>query len=428
MHHTIPYSPYNKQKEIHNDLHRFKVIVAGRRAGKTTMAVNEIIKRALNKSGEQIWYIAPTYRQAKMIAWRMLTNFMPEVAIKRKNESELSLELKNGSYISLKGAENEDSLRGVYLTFVIFDETADIKENVWPEIIRPTLADKKGDAWFIGTPKGYNHFYNLFMKEAESEHWKSWKLKSLDNPHLDPEELRVAKLELPEDVYAQEFEGEFKKFTGLIYPEFEREKHVEELDINFFRNNRGRFNFYRTIDFGTHNPTAVLFIATDGEKSYVFDEIYQSGITFANLAELIKAKSGGLDFITTYRDPSALQMGIELERYGIYTTPGINTVDNQKLGMGITKVRGFFKEDRIVVAKHCTNTIYELENYRYVEVNSDQPDKSDRSVIFKKNDHAMDALRYYVETKDSGKENYQPIRKPSKPSYVDPLKRIRTRI
>lgn len=415
-HIEIDYSPYYKQEQIHNDSHRYKVIVAGRRAGKTTMAVNEIIKRALQTEGEQIWYIAPTYRQAKLIAWRMLKQFLPREAVLKWNETELTAELKNKSIISLKGAENEDGLRGVYLTFVVLDEYADFKEHVWTEIVRPMLTDKMGEAMFIGTPKGYNHFYDTFMKEAQDDDYKSWKLKSVDNPHLPKEDIKKAKLELPEDVYAQEFEGEFKKYTGLVYPEFEREKHAEDININFFRDNRGQYNFYRTIDFGTHNPTAVLFIATDGEKHWVFDEIYQSNIAFQDLAEIIKAKSAGISFVTTYRDPSALQMGLELSRYGIETTPALNEVE-----AGITKVRTFLKDDKILVAKHCQNLLYEFENYKYAEVKEDKADKSKNSVVFKKNDHALDALRYYFFTQFAIQP--EPRKKKVHEGYRDPLKR-----
>lgn len=396
----IPYKPYPKQQEIHICRKRWQVIVAGRRAGKTTMAVNEIIKRAVSAVNQQIWYIAPSYRQAKMIAWRMLLKYLPEQAVLKKNESELTAELKNGSVISLKGAENEDSLRGVFLTFCVMDEYSDIKPNVWHEIVRPMLTDKKGDCWFIGTPKGYNHFYDLFALIDENK--QSWKLKSSDNPHLPAEEIAQAKRELPPDVFAQEYEGEFKKFTGLVYPEFDRETMTE--DLSYIRDNKHHYNFYRSIDFGTHNPTAVLFIAEQDENLYVFDEIYERNISFEDLAELIRAKSGNMRYVTTFRDPSAAQMGIELARLRISTTEANNDVE-----AGITKLRSYLVNNRIKVGTNCSNTIYEFENYRYIENDETKPDKQKNQVVFKKNDHALDAFRYFVYSRKFEKEERRKI-------------------
>ena len=145
------------QSEIFKSPARFKVIRCGRRFGKSYLSTVIIIAKALEKKGDY-WFIAPTYKQAKEIAWRLLTELMPKEAISKRNETELSMELLNGSRIALKGADNPDALRGVGLNGCVMDEYAFMKPFVWEEIVRPMLFDTGGWAIFISTPYGYNHF------------------------------------------------------------------------------------------------------------------------------------------------------------------------------------------------------------------------------------------------------------------------------
>ena len=138
------------QETIAEDPHRFKVVVAGRRFGKTHLAIRELCYYA-RLPEQEVWYVAPTYKQAKMIVWRKLKNKLQDLKwVKKANESELTILLKNGSTIALKGADNEDSLRGVGLDYLIMDEFADIDPEAFFEVLRPTLADREGKAMFIG--------------------------------------------------------------------------------------------------------------------------------------------------------------------------------------------------------------------------------------------------------------------------------------
>lgn len=154
---TIP------QTKIFTNTTRNRVVVAGRRFGKTFLSIAELLKVATSGKDKNCWYIAPTYKSAKEIAWDMLQNTIPPEYIAKKNESELSLSLINGSKIALKGAEKPDNLRGRSLDLAILDEFADMKPEAWFEVIRPSLSDRKGTALFIGTPKGRNHFYDLWV-------------------------------------------------------------------------------------------------------------------------------------------------------------------------------------------------------------------------------------------------------------------------
>jgi len=165
----IQYLPHIYQSEIHKDTSRFRVVVFPRQTGKTTLAVNELIKKAFLSEG-LYFYLAPTYRQAEMIAWRKFKELLPKELVEKINESKLEIKLRNGSIIALKGADNEDSLRGVTLSGIVIDEYAQINKSVWDEIILPELAVKKAWALFIGTPKGKNHFYEVFKRGDSDLH------------------------------------------------------------------------------------------------------------------------------------------------------------------------------------------------------------------------------------------------------------------
>lgn len=166
------------------------------------------------------WYLAPYYNQAKMIAWKMLLDKVPEGMIVKKNEVELSIQLENGSEICLKGADNENSLRGVGLHFVVLDEFAFMKPNVWSEIIRPMLTDKGGRALFIGTPRGKNQFYQFYVKGQNKEDgFESWRFRTIDNTAVEniSRDVEEARATLPENTFKQEYDAEFLENEGSIF-------------------------------------------------------------------------------------------------------------------------------------------------------------------------------------------------------------------
>jgi len=182
-------------------------LVAGRRFGKTTLAVNELLMSSLKNEGSLNWYVAPTYKQAKQIAWRMLKDIVPSEVIEKVNESELAMKLINGSTIELKGCDTPDSLRGVGVNFIVVDEFASIPdgESLWAEVLRPMLIDTGGRGLFIGTPKGLNAFYTMFEKgEKEIDGFKSFRFTSYDNPYLKKEEIDALKGELHPTAFEQE--------------------------------------------------------------------------------------------------------------------------------------------------------------------------------------------------------------------------------
>jgi hypothetical protein len=197
-----------RQYDVFNDVARFIVLVAGRRFGKTTLAVNKLFISALTTPKSINWYIAPTYKQAKMIAWKMLCEVVPIDLRKATNQSELSMTLHNGSIIELKGCDNPDSLRGAGVNFVVVDEFAIIPDamDLWGAVLRPLLTDTKGKALFIGTPKGLNSFHDLYQKGLHNEDgFKSYLFQSIENPYIDPAEIKMAESGTLPAIFAQEY-------------------------------------------------------------------------------------------------------------------------------------------------------------------------------------------------------------------------------
>ena len=218
------------QTDIFTSDSRFRVVVAGRRFGKTFLSTGELLRQAVNKPGSHCWYVAPTYKAAKEIAWGMLIQTIPPEYIDKSNETSLTLTLINGSTISLKGAEKPDNLRGRSLDFCVLDEFADMRKEAWYEVIRPSLSDRKGSALFIGTPKGRNHFYDLWTKGADEEQdWSAFQYTTIDGGNVDADEIEAAKRDLDERTFNQEYNAQFVNYSGIIYYNFSREESVQRI-------------------------------------------------------------------------------------------------------------------------------------------------------------------------------------------------------
>lgn len=203
------------QIDIYNSKARYKIIAAGRRFGKTRLACLTLLIKGL-QGNKPIFYVAPTFQQAKDVIWTMLKELGHEV-IKKSLENTGVVELINGNTIHLKGSDRPDTLRGVGLYYVVIDEYADMKEDVWEQILRPALSDVKGGALFIGTPRGRNHFYHLFQSAVDKEDWETWQYTSYDNPFLDPAEIDSAKSEMSSFSFRQEYMASFEAAASDIF-------------------------------------------------------------------------------------------------------------------------------------------------------------------------------------------------------------------
>ena len=211
------------QQEVYQSDKRFKVIAAGRRTGKSRLAAWMLILYGLQANKGHVFYVAPTQGQARDIMWQTLLEVgHPVIATSHVNN--LQIKLVNGTTISLKGADRPETMRGVSLKFLVMDEFADMKPEVWEQILRPALADQKGDALFIGTPMGRNHFYDLFQYAniSKDPHWEGWHFTSYDNPLLDKEEIDAAKNSMSAFSFRQEFMASFEAQGSELF----KEEHV----------------------------------------------------------------------------------------------------------------------------------------------------------------------------------------------------------
>ena len=199
------------QQEVFKDPHRFKVVAAGRRCGKSRLSAVTLLIEALNcPEGSSVMYVAPTLGQARSIIWDLLHDLGRPV-IKSSHVNNLEITLINGRKILVRGADNPDSLRGVSLVYLVMDEVAFIKQDGWEKILRAALSDKKGRALFISTPSGRNWFYDVFKlgQEGTDEEWKSWHFTTADNETIDPKEIEAAKRSLSSFAFKQEYLSSF---------------------------------------------------------------------------------------------------------------------------------------------------------------------------------------------------------------------------
>ena len=208
------------QQEVWADKTRFKVIAAGRRTGKSRLAAWLLIVNALSEGKGQVFYVAPTQGQARDIMWQLLLELAHPV-IDKFHINNLQITLVNGAIISLKGADRPETMRGVSLKFLVMDEYADMKPEVFEQILRPALTDQKGSALFIGTPMGRNHFYDLFQYATlgKDETFQGWHFTSYDNPLLDPKEIDIAKKSMSSYSFRQEYMASFEAMGSEMFRE-----------------------------------------------------------------------------------------------------------------------------------------------------------------------------------------------------------------
>ena len=209
------------QKEVFQDEHRFKVVVGGRRLGKSRLsAVSLLVKGLQCPAHSAVMYVAPTQGQARQIIWDLLMDLGRDV-ITNSHSNNMDITLVNGAKIYVRGSDRPDTLRGVSLTYVVLDEVADIKQDTWEKVLRAALADKKGSALFISTPKGRNWLYDIYQLglNGEDEDWKSWHFTSEDNPTIDPKEIEAAKKTMSSFAFKQEFLASFDNAGTDLFKE-----------------------------------------------------------------------------------------------------------------------------------------------------------------------------------------------------------------
>lgn len=381
------------QGQVFNSRKRFRVLVAGRRFGKSYLSCIELLRGAIERPGETFFYAAPTYRMAKDIAWKVMKKLVPKAWIKSKNETDLKIELVNGSTIELKGTENAMALRGRSLAGVVLDEAAFMDRDVWFEVIRPALADKQGWALFISTPDGTaSWFYDLWCYADEGDDdWSRWQFTTIDGDNVPPEEIEAARGQLDARTFRQEFEASFENLSGLVAVSFgddNIDKQVQDLPI---------LPLLIGLDFNVEFMAGVCAVKK-GQDLWVFDEIILTGgATTWDFCEVVQQKFGVERRIITCPDPTG----------GARKTAGVGQTDHsilRKSGFTVSSPRAPWKirdkinavnmglmdangTRRIKIHPRCVELIKSLRTLTYAP-GTGLPNKN-LGV-----DHAFDALGY----------------------------------
>ncbi len=289
----IPYKPRELQKILHENIskHRFSVLVLHRRAGKTVMCINHMIRDAMysKKPNSRYAFISPTFKQGKATAWDYIKTFASKIPGVKFNESELRADFPNGARITILGAENDQALRGIFLDGCVLDETQSIAPNLFPEIIRPSLADRKGWCVFIGTPKGKNYFFELYEYAKKTEGWYHSLHKSSETKILDDDELKAAKSIMSEDLFEQEFECSFQAaITGSYYGSIleDAEKNGRVVD-NLYDKEMPVETWW---DLGMNDSTVIWFAQRHKGKIRLIDFYESSGEGLDHYASVIEGR------------------------------------------------------------------------------------------------------------------------------------------
>jgi len=392
------------QKKVISNEARFRVLITGRRFGKTFLAINELAKFA-SKPNQRVWYVAPTYRQAKAICWNVLKEKMIyHKWVKNINHSDLTITLKNNSTITLRGSDNEQSLRGVGLNFLCIDEFADVSQEAWFEVLRPTLSDTKGHALFCGSPRGFGNWsYELFKQGETNKEWASFKYTTIEGGNVDQDEVEQAKQDLDIRTFQQEYEATFVNYSGMIYYNFSRESNIIE------KYQKETAVLHIGLDFNVDPMSAVVCIIVN-EKIIVVDEIQIYSSNTQEMCDEIKNRYKNKQ-IVVYPDPSARQRKTSAGGFtdlSILKNAGFdvkckNTAPliRDRINAVNAKLKNVNGKNSLFIVKSCKNVIKSIERQIYKE-GTHVPDKDSGY------DHMNDALGYLIEFNFPLRRNFAP--------------------
>lgn len=393
------------QDEVRESGARFKVINVGRRAGKTVLAVLEMITKA-GVPGSVVWYVSPTYSQSKNIAWSLLKKYVPPAARAEFNESELKCKLHAyGSEIHLKGADNPDSLRGTTINFIVFDEVAFFKDwkSTWAAI-RPILIDSGAGGWFISTPNGFNHFYELYNLAQADTDYQAFHYTSYDNPYLPVGEIEKTRKDLDESQFRQEILADFTRPAGTVYSDWNVDR-FQRIDYEPF------LPLHISFDWGVSDPTSVIWLQPSGGEIRVIDYYEASDANIEHFISVINSKPYKPAELYTgdaAGKSRSLQTGTSvieiLASKGIHVrvTDGLKITDQIRVTHGYMP-RLYVDSDRCSRFRDC------LLNYRYPTKKSSAINQSNEQPIHDEYSHAMRAFEYWcVNYGDIPVSEYEP--------------------
>lgn len=417
------YKPHDKQKQAHKaillDGYKRAVLLMGRQSGKTYFAVNHTWISAIIQQG-RYFIVFSTYKQAHDVVWRQYLSLIPKALIKKTNEQNLSIELnyvkgpvklpdgttiqvehdesKPNSVIQLLGSDQADSHRGFKADGIVFDEYGDQNGDNFKLVYEPMFTTTDGWAIFLGTPRGFNHFYDLIQYAKDDDRWFYLEATWRDSPYVKREFIENVKREAQQrgnlSGFMQEYELEFRSVQGAVYPDFNRNIHVikpsevpEEL------------TYYASIDFGWHT-TAFLLLGVDKDQVwYLVDEVYGKQDTLDNIIPRIKQKINDKRLVMMVAD-SANRDAVEVMGRD-FPVVGVNKANDTKgYGLGISLITEKLKprqqlvgppKPNLYISSVCKNFVFEMESYKFPE---EKENRNPSDVPVKENDHGPDAMRY----------------------------------
>lgn len=391
----IDYVPRPLQREFHGRTQRFAIEVCHRRFGKTVMVVNDLIRDAIQCRHEQprVAYIAPLYRQAKAVAWDYVQKYTHAIPGMKYNQAELRADFPNGARFSLYGADNPDSLRGIYLDAAGLDEPAQMSERLWGEIIRPALADRKGRATFIGTPMGHNAFYDLYEKHKSDPEWYTRIHRASETGYVDPAELLAARSQMSEEQYAQEFECSFE--AAILGAYYAKELRDAENDGRICPVPVERSALVHVAwDLGVGDSTALVFCQVIGREWRIVDYYEANGVGLDHYVQVLNGKGYTYGDQILPHDVGVRELGTGRSRLEVLGSLGVRNVKV----LPATSVDDGINAVRMTLSKcwfdatRCHDLLEALRQYR--------TEYDDRLKRFKPRplhdwtSHAADAFRY----------------------------------
>ena len=383
------------QYEVSSSKKRFRVLISGRRFGKTYLCITEMMKYA-SQPNQQIWYVAPTFKMAKEICWSNLKEMLNQFNwIEDINETTLTIRIrKTNSTISLKGADNYDALRGTGLNFLILDEFADIDKRTWFEVLRASVSDTLGNVLMCGTPKGYGNWaYEMYLKGKQDNQWSSFQYTTVEGGMVSKEELEQAKQDVDIRTYRQEFEGAFENYAGAVYYNFHPVDSVIDKKIDWSK------PFHLGMDFNV-DPMSACVAQIEKDKVYVVDEIVIYSSNTDEMCQEIRDRYGAKAQVFVYPDPASRQRKTSAggkTDLSILQNAGFKVKAKHKhpsIRDRVNAVNSKLKDSKgkryIYVSKSCKTMIKGLQRQIYKE-NTNIPDKEQGF------DHMNDALGYLID-------------------------------
>jgi len=414
-------------KAFMSDGYKRGVLFFGRQSGKTFFAVNHSWISAVMKQG-RYFVVFKTYKQAHEVVWRQYIPLIPKELIYKKNEQDLLIEFnyventpmtlpdgrqitinhdksKPRSTLQLLGSDQADSHRGFKANGIIFDEYADQNPDNWGAVYEPMFTTTNGWAIFMGTPRGFNHFYDMNVDAEEQDDWFYLKATWRDSPYVSKEHIERAKKDAERkgllSTFLQEYELEFRAVQGAVFPQFDRDIHIvkpEDIPLEM--------SIYSGIDFGYHT-TACLFVGIDKDQNWwVFDEVYGRQEILKDIMPRIREKTKGQRLILMVGDSQAKDAIETMSVEGFPIIPvvkkGSNSVPGGSIAHGIDLIREKLApriqligepKPTLFISSVCKNLIAEMEAYKYPE---EKEDRNPSELPVKDDDHGPDALRYLV--------------------------------